>query len=77
VELAEMYQGDNGLWQTAVWPGRADVLLSALDPDWPFVLIETWDGNSDWHEATVSVGPQDQPRLRLTGSAKSFVIRVS
>ena len=65
VELAEMYQGDNGLWQTTVWPGRADVLLSALDPDWPFVLIETWDGNSDWHEATVSVGPQDQPRLRL------------
>jgi hypothetical protein len=40
-------------------------LLSALDPDWPFVLIETRDGNSDWHEATVSVGPQDQPRLRL------------
>ena len=65
VELAEMRQGDKGMWQTTVWPGRADVLLSALDPDWPFVLIETGDGNSDWHEATVSVGPQDRPRLRL------------
>ena len=60
-----MHQRDDGLWQVGVWPGRADVLLRALDPDWPFVLIETWDGNSDWHEATVSLGAQDETRLRL------------
>lgn len=65
VNIRDVYQDDGGLWRTDVWPARADVLLSALDPDWPFVLIETWDGNSDWHEATVSVGPQDAPRPRL------------
>lgn len=65
MELGELDQRDGGLWRVTAWPGRADVLLGALDPGWPFVLIETWDGNSGWHEATVSVGAHDEPRLRL------------
>jgi hypothetical protein len=65
MELGEVHQRDDGLWRVAVWPGRADVLLGPLDSDWPFVLIETWDGNPGWHEATVSVGAHDEPRLRL------------
>ena len=65
VDVSEPYLNDEGLWQAAVNPGHADVLLGALDPHLPYVLIETWDGESDWHEATVSVGPDDQPRSRV------------
>lgn len=40
------------------------MLLGGLDPAWPFVLVETWDGQSDWHEAVVGVGPHELPRRR-------------
>ena len=65
MKTPEVLQNDHGLWHTLLPSARADNLLGALDPDAMFVLIETWDGNWDWHEATVSVGPQDEPRTRL------------
>ncbi len=65
MEVSEPCERDNGLWSTIVHPGHADVLLGAIDPQWPFVLIETWDGIPDWHEAIVSIGTEDQPRARL------------
>ena len=60
-----MQQDENGLWWSSVWPGRADVLLAALNPDSAYVLIETWDGKRDWHEAVVSVGVGEEPRTRV------------
>jgi hypothetical protein len=65
VELGEVRQGENGVWRSSVWPGRADVLLAALNPDCAYVLIETWDGDRDWHEAVVSVGIGEEPRTRV------------
>ena len=65
VELGEVQQDKNGLWWSSVWPGRADVLLAALDPDCAYALIETWDGDRDWHEAVVSVGVGEEPRTRV------------
>jgi hypothetical protein len=65
VDVSEPFLNDDRLWQAAVYPGYADVLLRTLDPLMPYVLIETWDGKSEWHEATVSVGPDDEPRSRL------------
>ncbi|MBM7520463.1 hypothetical protein [Nocardioides nitrophenolicus] len=65
MDLSEPYQQADGLWCVSVNPGHADELLGALDPEFPFVLIETWDGDSDWHEAVVSVGPNDVARPRL------------
>ena len=60
-----MSYDDNGLWRTSVWPGHADVLLSALDPGAGFVLIETWDGIPGWHDALVTIGAAQEPRTRL------------
>lgn len=60
-----MQQDENGVWRSSVWPGRADVLLAALNPDSAYVLIETWDGDRDWHEAVVSVGVGEEPRTRV------------
>jgi hypothetical protein len=65
VDLSEPYLDGDGLWRVSVYPGHADVLLGALRTDWLFVLIETWDGQTDWHEAIVSVGTNDDPQPRL------------
>ena len=64
VEISDPYENGAGLWCASVWPGHADQLLRGLDPALPFVLIETWDGQPGWHEATVSVGPNEVPRPR-------------
>lgn len=58
-------QADDGLWCVAVHPGHADLLLAALDAAMSFVLIESWDGISDWHEAVVRIGADAEPRLRV------------
>lgn len=65
MEISEPYYNDDRLWCASVFPGRADLLLEGLDPAFPFVLIETWDGQRDWHEATVSVGRDEAPRRRI------------
>lgn len=74
VEISEPYQNDDRLWCASVYPGRADLLLGGLDPALPFVLIETWDGQSDWHEAAVSVGPDEPPRRRIVRSHRFDVL---
>lgn len=56
MNVSELHRNDNGIWAISIHPGRADILLAALDPTWPFVLIETWDGDPDWRKAAVSVG---------------------
>lgn len=65
VEISLRAQAEDQLWSVTASPGRADRLLHALDPDLPWVLIETWDGQADWHEAMVSVGVHEEPRVRL------------
>jgi hypothetical protein len=65
VEISQPYQNDDRLWCASAYPGHADLLLGGLDPAFPFVLIETWDDQSDWHEAIVSVGLDEQPRRRI------------
>lgn len=65
MNLGALTRDEGGLRRASVWPGHSDVLLAALDPEAAFVLIETWDGNSDWHEAQVSVAVGDEPRTRL------------
>ena len=65
VEIGEVGQNEGGSWRSSIYPGRADLLLQALDPTAEFVLIETSDGEPDWHEAVVSVSPTEAPRPRL------------
>lgn len=76
MEVQDPYQTDARLWCAPVHPGHADVLLAALHPDHPFVLIETWDGIGDWHKATVRIGADDEPRPRLVRK-HSFDLLVS
>lgn len=60
----ELTEDDHGIWRGSVVGAHADQLLASLDRSAPFVLIETWDGYLDWHEAVVSVGSDDGPRPR-------------
>lgn len=76
MDLSEPSRQGDGLWCISIHPGHADELLAALDPELPFVLIETWDGLADWHEAVVSVGPDDEARPRLV-RRHSFDLLVS
>jgi hypothetical protein len=69
-------QSEYGLWRVAVTAGQADLLLAALDPDLPFVVIETWDGDPGWHEATVRVGATGELRTR-TVRRNSFDLLLS
>ncbi len=65
VDATEPRRQGNGLWCTVVHPGHADILLGALDPHAPFVVIESMSGIHDWHEAIVSIGTRDEPQPRL------------
>lgn len=65
MNVSEPHQVESGLWCITVDVGHADDLLAALDPDHAFVLIETWDGDPDWHEVVVSAGGADSPRTRF------------
>ncbi len=65
MELGEVSLNAGGSWRCTVYPGRADLMLAALDPTAGFVLIETYDGGDGWHEAVVSVSPDETSRPRL------------
>lgn len=57
-----------------MFPGHADELLSALDPDSPFVLIECGDPSRGWHDALVTIGPESSPSSRLVRNVSFDVL---
>lgn len=65
MDLSEVSLNPGGAWHFSAYPGRADLLLAALDPTAAYVLIETYDGVHGWHEAFVSISPTEPPKRRL------------